>query len=355
MGRKRITPHPDSVLQPSEIHSGGKLRKFCLFKREPVAQAALAWQLMTTGNTSMDGPGYSWSGGSPAQIARFACREVAINVRIEGVGPPVILLHGYPQNHWMWRRCLPFLTGDHTVIMPDLRGYGASDKPPGDPAHSNYSKRAMAGDIVQLLDRLEIDACPVIGHDRGARVVHRLARDHPGRVSRAGVVDILPTAWHFAHYDAAFAQTYWHWAFLAAPDGEPEKVLAADPGGFLERRLRAWSRTPDCFDPGDLAEYQRCFCEPACIHATCEDYRAASSIDLEHDTAEEFRQIEMPMLLVWGAQGFIGSRYDPPAVWADYASDITARPINCGHFPAEERPQETAAAISDFLRGHISG
>jgi haloacetate dehalogenase len=295
-----------------------------------------------------EGPGRSWSHDGLA--LRLDCGNVFLNVRLEGHGPPLLLLHGYPQNHRMWRRCLPALSARFTVILPDLRGYGDSDKPAADATAAAYAKRTMAGDLVALLDRLGVTACPVIGHDRGARVAHRLALDHPERVTALGVVDILPTLWHHLHPDPLFAQAYWHWGFLAAGE-EPLRLLSADPDGFLARRLAAWSRVPDCFDAGDLEDYQRCFRDPACLAATCADYRAAAGIDLEHDRADLGRKLPMPVWLAWGARGFVGSHYDPPAVWRGFAETIQASPMDCGHFPAEETPADFASALLGFLLG----
>jgi len=303
-----------------------------------------------------EGPGVSWQGVSwPGEGVAFRlhCGDVFLNVRIEGRGPPLLLLHGYPQNHRMWRRCLPALSARFTVILPDLRGYGDSDKPAAGVAAAEYSKRTMAGDLVALLDRLGVASCPLIGHDRGARVAHRLALDHPDRVSALGVIDILPTLWHQLHPDPVFAQAYWHWAFLAAGE-EPLRLISADPDGFLARRLAAWSRVPDAFDPGDLADYQRCFRDPDCLAATCADYRAAAGIDLEDDRADFGRKLAVPVWLAWGARGFVGRHYDPPAVWREFAETVHAVPMDCGHFPAEERPEACATAILDAFSHYKS-
>jgi haloacetate dehalogenase len=297
-----------------------------------------------------DEAGRSWPTCPGVRIARLRCGAVRLNVRIEGAGPPLLLLHGYPQTHRIWRRCLDILAPRCTCIMPDLRGYGDSDKPIADAAATAYGKRAMADDLVHLLDRLGIARCAVAGHDRGARVAHRLALDHGSRVAALAVIDVLPTIWHDRHRDRAFANAYWHWPFLAAGD-EPARLLAADPVGFLDRRLAAWSRTPGCFAPEDLADYRRCFSDPACLAATCADYRAAAGVDLDDDTRDEGRRLNMPLLAMWGARGFIGTTYDPPAVWRGFADDVHAAPIDCGHFPPEERPDETAAALLTFFAG----
>jgi haloacetate dehalogenase len=281
---------------------------------------------------------------------RFETREVVtsgarIHLRIGGSGPPVLLLHGYPQTHVMWHKIAPRLAENCTVIATDLRGYGDSDKPdPGD-----YSKRAMARDQVEAMAALGFDRFAVVGHDRGARVAHRMCLDHPGRVSRAAVIDICPTATMYAATDKAFATAYYHWFFLIQPFDFPERLIGAAPDYFLGRTLGAWSRTEDVFTDAALAEYQRCFRKPETIHATCEDYRAAAGIDLEHDAADAERRVECPLLVLWGAKGIVGRMFDPLAAWREKAVDVRGRAIDCGHFIPEERPEETLGELSTFL------
>lgn len=296
----------------------------------------------------LDAPGHSWSGSERGQALLVPGAGAEINLRLEGAGPPVLLLHGYPQNHRIWRRCLPMLAEHHTCIMPDLRGYGDSSKPDPGPDAAAYAKRAMAADMAAVLDRLGIGACAVVGHDRGARVAHRLALDHPERVTRLAVIDILPTIWHDRNPSRVFSNGYWHWPFLAAGESA-EVLLRLDPGAFLEGRLRAWSRTPDAFAAEDLADYRRCFSNPDCIRATCGDYRASAGIDLDHDGDDLGRLLPMPLLTAWGTRGFIGTHWDPPSVWREFARTVRAAPIDCGHFPAEECPAETAVALLAFL------
>lgn len=280
----------------------------------------------------------------------FETRDVAtsgarIHLRIGGSGPPVLLLHGYPQTHVMWHKIAPRLAESYTVVAADLRGYGDSDKPdPGD-----YSKRAMARDQVEAMAALGFDHFAVVGHDRGARVAHRMCLDHEERVSRAAILDICPTATMYAATDKAFATAYYHWFFLIQPFDFPERLIGAAPDYFLGRTLGAWSRTQDVFTVAALAEYQRCFRKPETIHATCEDYRAAAGIDLEHDAADAEKRIRCPLLVLWGAKGIVGRRFDPIACWREKAVDVRGKAIDCGHFIPEERPEETLEALRAFL------
>lgn len=291
---------------------------------------------------------------APAPVRRVRLPSIELQVAELGQGPPVLLLHGYPQTHRIWRRCAALLADRWRLIMPDLRGYGGSAKPDAGPEGAEYSKRRMAADLVELLDALGIARCPVVGHDRGGRVAHRLALDHPDRVAALAVLDILPTRWHAEHPDTDFARTYWHWGFLAAGD-EPLRLIGQDPHGFLRRRLAAWSATPGCFDPGDVHAYEQAFADPRCIAATCADYRAAAGIDLDHDRADADRTLAMPVTVLWGRQGFVGRTYRPLEAWASYAADLRGGDLPGGHFPAEECPDATAAAIAAFLSALPTG
>jgi haloacetate dehalogenase len=281
---------------------------------------------------------------------RFETRDVEtggarIHLRIGGSGPPVLLLHGYPQTHVMWHKVAPVLAQRCTVVAADLRGYGDSAKPdPGD-----YSKRAMARDQVEAMAALGFDRFAVVGHDRGARVTHRMCLDHPERVSRAAVLDICPTATMYAATDNAFATAYYHWFFLIQPFDFPERLIGAAPDYYVERTLGALSRTHDVFTDAAVAEYKRCFRDAATIHATCEDYRAAAGIDLEHDAADADERIACPLLVLWGSQGVVGRMFDPLAAWRKKAVDVRGHAIECGHFIPEERPEETLAALRLFL------
>lgn len=266
-----------------------------------------------------------------------------------GNGPPLLLLHGYPQTHAMWHAVAPQLARRFRVICPDLRGYGASSKPEGGNDHAGYSKRAMAQDMVDLLDELGVESCDVAGHDRGARVTHRLLLDHPQRVRRACVMDIAPTLHMFETTDQRFATGYYHWFFLIQPDGLPERLIGADPDYFLMEKLGRWSAPGAVFNEQAVAAYLQAFRSPEVIHASCEDYRAAAGIDLDHDREDRGRRIGQPLLVLWGRQGFVHRTYDVAAVWRDHARDVTAASLDCGHFLPEEAPQEVSAQLAAFF------
>lgn len=279
---------------------------------------------------------------------------VRIHARVAGSGPPVLLLHGYPQNHLMWHRVAPALAEHHTVVLADLRGYGDSDRPSdpvGEPAHTAYSKRATAADQVGLMRALGHERFAVVGHDRGARVTHRLCLDHPEAVTRAAVLDVAPTRHVLHHVDLALARTYEHWFFLGQEGDLPERLIGSDPGGYLRTKLAAWSAVPGAFDDAALDDYVRCFSDPAVVHASCEDYRAALTVDLELDDAYAAagRVVEAPLLVLWGSRGFVGAAYDVEAVWQQHATDVTARALDCGHFLPEEAPEETTRELLAFL------
>ncbi len=280
---------------------------------------------------------------------RVPTTEVTLNIALGGSGPPLLLLHGYPQTHAMWHKIAPRLAADFTVIAPDLRGYGDSDKPPGDPEHATYSKRAMARDMADLMTALGFRRFAVAGHDRGARVTHRLCLDYPERVTRAAVLDIAPTVTMFASADKEFGDAYYHWFFLSQPYDLPERLIGAVPEYYLRAKIARWSRNPGAFTEAALNEYLRCFCDPATIHATCEDYRAAASIDLVHDAADQERTLACPLLVLWGAKGFIGKKYDVLGVWRERASDVRGRGLPCGHYLAEEAPEETYSELRAFF------
>lgn len=280
---------------------------------------------------------------------RIRAADVTLNVAVGGAGPPLLLLHGYPQTHAMWHKIAPALAADFTVIAPDLRGYGDSDKPPGDPEHATYSKRAMARDVAGLMSILGFERFAVAGHDRGARVTHRLCLDYPERITRAAVLDIAPTYTMFATADKEFGEAYYHWFFLSQPYDLPERLIGADPEYYLRAKIARWSRNPGVFTEAALGEYLRGFRDPATIHATCEDYRAAASIDLVHDAADLERRIACPLLVLWGAKSFIGKKYDVLAVWRERAADVRGRGLPCGHYLAEEAPEETYVELRRFF------
>ncbi|MGR3490644.1 MAG: alpha/beta fold hydrolase [Shimia sp.] len=272
---------------------------------------------------------------------------VTLRVRQAGKGAPVVLLHGYPQTHLCWHRVAPALVeAGYRVILPDLRGYGDSDAPEEPVAF--YSKRNTATDIAALLDHLGIEKAAIAGHDRGARVAHRFARDHKARTAKVAVLDIAPTAEMYGATDMAFATGYYHWFFLIQPAPLPERMIGADPAFYLRSKIGAWSKGNDAaFDPAAVAEYIRCF-DDRTIHASCQDYRASATIDLEHDAAETAR-VDLPLLVLWGAKGLVGRTYDMPGIWRGYFRDVTGHALPCGHFLPEEQPDATAHALLAFL------
>jgi haloacetate dehalogenase len=280
---------------------------------------------------------------------RVAAGGTEINLRLGGAGPALLLLHGYPQTHVMWHRIAPRLAERFTVVCADLRGYGDSGRPPAGADHAGYSKRAMAQDMAEVMSGLGFARFSVVGHDRGARVTHRLLLDHGGRVDKAAVLDIAPTLDMYERTDRAFAEAYYHWFFLIQPHDLPERLIGADPDYYLEKKIGAWSKVGGCFAPEALAEYKRCFRDPAVIHATCEDYRAAASIDLAHDRADRDRKIAVPLLVLWGALGVIERSYDVLGLWSARAGQVSGQALPCGHFLAEEAPDETLEALLGFL------
>lgn len=286
------------------------------------------------------------------QHTRIDTGDAVINTVHGGSGPPVLLLHGFPQTAAMWAGIAAELARSHTVVATDLRGYGASSRPESGPDHAGYSFRAMAGDQVGVMSHLGHDRFAVVGHDRGARVTHRLTLDHPDRVTRAAVLDILPTAHVYSHVDRALATAYYHWFLFIQPDDLPERLIAGDPIGYLHTLLGAWGSGTEHVSPEALASYEKAFAHPANRHAMLEDYRAGASIDLEHDAADADRKVEVPLLVLWGARSVVGaSPIDPAEVWRARATDVRAATVDAGHFLVEERPAETLAVVDGFLRG----
>jgi haloacetate dehalogenase len=282
---------------------------------------------------------------------RISVDSVDINCAVAGNGPPVLLLHGYPQTHLIWHHVAPELASSHTVVLADLRGYGDSSKPAAGPDHAEYSKRAMARDQVGVMGKLGFSRFAVVGHDRGGRVAHRMALDHPEAVSRLAVLDIVPTRYAYQHADAAFGQGYYHWFFLTAGNGIPEHLIGGDPEFWITARMTARHHGGTAFDPEAMADYVRCFSTPEAISASCEDYRAAATIDLEHDDADANagNVVTCPTLALWGASSFVGRSYDVLAAWRPYASDLRGAPIPSDHYLPEEAPAETTDALREFL------
>jgi haloacetate dehalogenase len=274
---------------------------------------------------------------------------IKIRAATGGNGPPLLLLHGHPQTHVTWRKVTPILSQHFTIVASDLRGYGDSSKPEGGADHVNYSKREMARDQVTLMKLLGHERFAIAGHDRGGRVAHRLALDHPGDVSRLAVIDIAPTATMYAKTDMKFAMRYFWWFFLIQPAPLPERMIGADPEFFLRTHIEGQLKTPDATEPAVFAEYLRCYRDPATLHAICEDYRAAAGIDLVHDEADKTARIEAPLLAIWGGKGTVGALYDVLATWREKAKHVEGRAFDCGHTLQEERPEETAAALKEFF------
>jgi haloacetate dehalogenase len=282
---------------------------------------------------------------------RIATSGAEINLVTGGSGPPLLLLHGYPQTHLMWRKLAPRLAAEFTVVIPDLRGYGDSAKPPAGTDYANYAKRALAQDQVETMAALGFERFSVAGHDRGARVAHRLARDHAGRVERLALLDIVPTLHRFETIDQKAATSSWHWFFLIQPGGLPERLIGSEAEFYLRHSLGALLRD-GALEPEAFAEYLRCFKNPETIRATCDEYRAGASIDLAHDRDDHGRRLAMPLLVLWGRRSAQGSGYDMLAVWEEHGEKVSGRAIDSGHFLAEEMPGPTYAALREFFAGH---
>jgi haloacetate dehalogenase len=285
------------------------------------------------------------------KLPGFSYRKIrasgaTINVAFAGSGDPVLLLHGYPETHVMWHKVAPDLARDYAVVCADLRGYGDSSKPKGVPGHANYSKRAMALDMAEVMSALGHPRFHVVGHDRGGRVAHRLARDHGKRVRSLTVLDISPTLKMYESTNMQFAKAYYHWFFLIQKAPLPEKMLAALGPRYILGRIGRSHGGLKHFTPEVQREYIRCF-DP---HSTCEDYRAAATIDLVHDRKDKAK-LKMPLLALWGKQGVVEALFDCLADWREVAADVRGRALQCGHFIPEEKPRELLAELRRFLKG----
>ena len=287
---------------------------------------------------------------------RFDIDGVSIAARVGGdpAAPALLLLHGFPQTHVMWRRVAQALRDRFRLVLPDLRGYGDSGRPPDTPDHANYSKRAMANDLAGLMTQLGHARFGVAGHDRGGRVAHRLALDHAERVSRLGLIDIVPTLDMYEATDMRLASAYHHWFHLIQPAPLPERMIGGDAKFYLHWTLGSWgSQGLAAIEPQALAEYERCFCRPEAIHAACEDYRAAAGIDLEHDRASRAagQRIACDTLVLWGEHGVVHRLFDPLALWAAQCSArVSGEVMPAGHFIPEALPTELAHRLANFMR-----
>ncbi len=285
------------------------------------------------------------------EYRRIDVGGIMINCAVGGSGPPVLLLHGYPENHLMWRHVAPALVRDHTVVLADLRGNGDSGKPAPDAEGSVYSKRLMARDQVGIMRQIGIGQFQLVGHDRGARVGHRLALDCPGAVTKLAVLDIVPTRHVFGNVTRSMATAYYHWFFLPLGNGLPEHLIGADPAYWIRSVIGRLLGEGASLDPDVMDDYIRCFSDPRTIAGSCADYRSAASIDLVHDdqTFSAGQKAGCPVLVLWGAQGFVGREYEPLSVWRQYATDVRGEALPTGHFLPEEAPGLISAALRDFL------
>ena len=267
----------------------------------------------------------------------------------KGSGAPLLLLHGYPQTHVIWHKIAPKLAERFTVIATDLRGYGDSSKPAGGENHIAYSKRQMANDQIAVMQHFGFDRFYVAGHDRGGRVAHRMALDHPERVQKIAVLDIAPTHWMYTTTDLEFARGYYHWFFLIQPYDVPEKMIAADVEHWLRSKFGQWGRDKLAITDEAYTEYLRCFKDFAAIHASCEDYRASAGIDLQHDEQDMHQKVKAPLLTLWGEKGFVGKKYDLVSIWKERAEAVQGYGLPSGHYLPEEAPEQTLQALQQFF------
>jgi haloacetate dehalogenase len=286
---------------------------------------------------------------APFEVNRDGVRLAA---RRGGDGPPLLLLHGHPQTMAMWHRVASALAAEFTVVLMDLRGYGDSGRPEPGPGSAAYSKREMALDAIRVMQSQGFDEFAVLAHDRGARVAHRLAADHPLAIRRLMLLDIAPTLGMYEHTSLAFAQAYWHWFFLIQPPPLPEALIESDPVRYLRSVMGKRHAGLDAFAPGALAEYERCVAIPRTAQAICADYRASAGIDLEHDRADVAagRKVAQPLRVLWGEQGAVGPNFDVLALWRERATAVTGQGLPCGHYIAEEAPDALLSQAIPFFR-----
>lgn len=291
------------------------------------------------------------AGLQPRQV--LVDEDVQLHAWIGGQGPALLLVHGHPQTGVIWHRLVATLARDFTLVVPDLRGYGDSSKPRGEADHANYSKRRMARDLLRLMQQLGHARFSVLAHDRGARVAHRLAMDHPHAVQRLVLLDIAPTLAMYEQTSEDFARAYWHWFFLIQPGPLPERLIEADGAAYVREVMGGRSAGLAPFDARALGEYMRCLALPGAAHGVCEDYRASAGIDLVHEREDraQGRRLAMPLLVLWGEQGVIERCFHPLEEWRKLADDVCGGPLPCGHYIAEEAPQALLDAALPFLRG----
>ncbi|MFN7121042.1 MAG: alpha/beta fold hydrolase [Hydrogenophaga sp.] len=298
-----------------------------------------------------------WFAGFELQQIQTQGAHATLRVGGRPDGPALVLLHGFPQTHAMWHRVARELAPHFKLVLPDLRGYGDSSHAPGESDHSTYSKRAMAQDVIDVVDALGIASFFLCGHDRGGRVAHRLAMDHPARVRRLCVIDIAPTLDMYARTDMAFARAYYHWFHLIQPAPLPELMIGGNALAYLHAKLGGWGSKQDDarlphIEPQALTEYERCFCRTEAIHSACEDYRASAGIDLDHDRESRAhgRRIACDTLVLWGQRGVVQKFFDPLALWqAQCAGTVSGEALPAGHFIPEELPEATASALRGFM------
>jgi len=290
------------------------------------------------------------------EISEAATKDTTIFLRKSGNGPPLLLLHGFPQTHLMWRAVAPLLAADFTVICADLRGYGQSGCPASDAEHAPYSKRAMALDLANMMERQGYQHFAIAGHDRGGRVAYRLALDHPEHVTRLAVLDVVPTGMAWDRADGDFALGFWPWSLLAQPEPLPERILVSTADAIIDNAFNNWGSAPQIF-PAEIREaYAKPLRDPRHAHAICEEYRAAAGIDRDHDEADQKanRRIACPLLALWSGKGPLNDWYDreggPIGLWKKWADKVSGEAFEGGHFFPEELPQETANALGSFFR-----